>query len=59
MGISLPGQGKPAMPIEQDREANLEKWTFKYAKNMGKLCLVWQLALFPSMQFIMSVIKLD
>jgi hypothetical protein len=38
-GISLPWQGKPAMPLEQDKETNLEKWTNKYVKKYGKALL--------------------
>ncbi len=38
-GISLPGQGKPAVPIEQDKQTNLEKWTGKYFKKYGKALL--------------------
>ncbi len=38
-GISLPGQGRPPVSLEQDRQTNLERWTNKYFKKYGKALL--------------------
>jgi hypothetical protein len=37
-GASLPGQGRPYMPL-QDKQTNLERWTGKYFKKYGKALL--------------------